>query len=71
MQPFLIRDLVRLENQISFFVLQCLFHISVLPGEEGGPSLVKLVQTFFNGAMTMPEVLDKYHDPKPLHLLDL
>ncbi|KAL3738681.1 hypothetical protein ACJRO7_020114 [Eucalyptus globulus] len=59
--PFLMRDLLRLENQIPYFVLQKLFDLSVGSGKDG-PSLTKLALWFFNCT---------YYDKEGKHLLDL
>ncbi|XVE76017.1 hypothetical protein DITRI_Ditri12bG0139000 [Diplodiscus trichospermus] len=70
--PFIYRDFLRLENQIPFFILQCLFDLSKMPGEKRGQSLSMLALEFFNNAMLRPdEVISKYHDLKGQHLLDL
>ncbi|XWS66726.1 hypothetical protein CRYUN_Cryun05aG0225300 [Craigia yunnanensis] len=70
--PFFYRDFLRLENQIPFFLLQCLFDLSKMPGEKPGQSLSMLALEFFNNAMLRPdEVIAKYHDLKGQHLLDL
>lgn len=69
--PFFLRDLIRLENQIPFFILQCLFDLSTLPGEESGPSLATLALNFFNNALRRPdEVLDLHKNLDGKHLLD-
>lgn len=68
---FFLRDLIRLENQIPFFILKCLFDLSTLPGEESGPSLAKLALNFFNNAFPIPdEVLDLQKNLDGKHLLD-
>ncbi|GFZ08756.1 transmembrane protein, putative [Actinidia rufa] len=68
---FFLRDFIRLENQIPFFVLQHLFDISVMPGEESRPSLAELALEFFNNAMQRPdEVIGKYTNTQGRHLLD-
>ncbi|KAK4392091.1 hypothetical protein Sango_1986900 [Sesamum angolense] len=69
---FFLRDLIRLENQIPFFVLQCLFDLTRMPGEESGPSLSNLTLSFFNNALQRSdEFVNKFQNPKPKHLLDL
>ncbi|XP_010045251.1 UPF0481 protein At3g47200 [Eucalyptus grandis] len=69
--PFLMRDLLRLENQIPYFVLQKLFDLSVGSGNDG-PSLAKLALGFFNYMVQRPvHVLEKYYDKEGKHLLDL
>ncbi|XP_056165875.1 UPF0481 protein At3g47200-like [Syzygium oleosum] len=67
--PFLMRDLLRLENQIPYFVLQELFDLSV---GSGSHSLAKLALGFFNYMVQRPlHVLKKYYDKEGMHLLDL
>ncbi|KAL0344764.1 UNVERIFIED_CONTAM: hypothetical protein Sradi_4307700 [Sesamum radiatum] len=69
---FFLRDLIRLENQIPFFILQCLFDLTRMPGEESGPSLSNLTLKFFNNALQRSdEFVNKFQNPKPKHLLDL
>ncbi|XP_030458537.1 UPF0481 protein At3g47200-like [Syzygium oleosum] len=69
--PFLMRDLLRLENQIPYFVLQKLFDLSVGSGNDD-PSLAKLALGFFNYMVQRPlHVLVKYYEKKGVHLLDL
>ncbi|XP_030458536.1 UPF0481 protein At3g47200-like [Syzygium oleosum] len=69
--PSLMRDLLRLENQIPYFVLQKLFDLSV-GSENGGPSLAKLALGFFNYMVQRPvPALEKYYDKEGKHLLDL
>ncbi|KAM0065696.1 hypothetical protein Hdeb2414_s0003g00117611 [Helianthus debilis subsp. tardiflorus] len=67
---FFLRDLIRLENQIPFFVIERLFDLTKTPNS---PTLVKLVLDFFNKAVQRPDdVLEKYYSNiKPKHLLDL
>ncbi|KAJ6398355.1 hypothetical protein OIU77_019204 [Salix suchowensis] len=70
--PFFYRDLLRLENQIPFFVLECLFDITRMPGEESGPSLCKLALDFFNYALQRPDhIIARHNNLKARHLLDL
>nr|XP_043637316.1 UPF0481 protein At3g47200-like [Erigeron canadensis] len=65
-------DMVLLENQIPFFVLQHLFNILPVPKQCGGYSLVELAFRFFK--KTVPEdiynVRDRYGQ-EIHHLLDL
>lgn len=69
--PFFSRDLLRLENQIPFFILQRLFDLTNLPGEELGPSLATLALKFFNKALQRrDEVIVKYKNLEGKHLLD-
>lgn len=68
---FFMRDLIRLENQIPFFVLECLFDLTKLPGEESGPSFATLALQFFNNALQRPEdFIAKYINLRGKHLLD-
>ncbi|KAL3623386.1 hypothetical protein CASFOL_032202 [Castilleja foliolosa] len=70
---FFLRDLIRLENQIPFFVLQCLFDLTQMPGDaSSGPTLSKLSLEFFNNALQRPvQFVDKFRDLTGKHLLDL
>ncbi|KDP34695.1 hypothetical protein JCGZ_10900 [Jatropha curcas] len=70
---FLMRDLLRLENQIPFFVLQTLFELSILSSrKENIPSLTELTLGFFDYVVQRPtEVLDGYKNLNGKHLLDL
>ncbi|XP_043698748.1 UPF0481 protein At3g47200-like [Telopea speciosissima] len=79
LSTFLLRDFLRLENQLPFFVLQSLFDLSKMPEEEDhhtgvpSPSLAMLALEFFNHA-TMertPEVIQRFRNYKAKHLLDL
>ncbi|KAG5556641.1 hypothetical protein RHGRI_007048 [Rhododendron griersonianum] len=64
-------DFIKLENQIPFFILQRLFDLSLMPGEEWGPSLAKLALIFFNNALQRPEeVITKHASTPGRHLLD-
>ncbi|KAJ6929865.1 hypothetical protein NC652_013668 [Populus alba x Populus x berolinensis] len=59
-------------NQIPFFVLECLFDITRMPGEESGPSLCKLALDFFNYALQRPDnIVARHNDLNAKHLLDL
>ncbi|XWS59530.1 hypothetical protein CRYUN_Cryun08bG0129900 [Craigia yunnanensis] len=70
--PFFYRDFLGLENQIPFFLLQCLFDLSKMSREKFDRSLSTLALEFFNNAMLRPDdVIAKYHDLKGQHLLDL
>ncbi|KAF2293106.1 hypothetical protein GH714_036798 [Hevea brasiliensis] len=72
--PFsLMRDFVRLENQIPFFVLENLYELSILASEaEDLPSLTELILKFFDHTFSRPEaVLEKYKNLGGKHLLDL
>lgn len=68
---FFLRDLIRLENQIPFFVLECLFDLTRLPTEESGPSLRNLTLRFFDNAFQRPDdSLEKFEGLKAKHVLD-
>lgn len=71
--PALLRDLHRLENQIPFFVLQCLYDLTSGDKESCGEfTLATLSLSFFNFTIQRPdEIIWKYKDLKPKHLLDL
>ncbi|XP_015901943.1 UPF0481 protein At3g47200 [Ziziphus jujuba] len=71
--PFFYRDFLRLENQIPFFILERLYELTKLPGdEESKTSLSLLALQFFNNAMQRPEkVIEKHRNIKGKHLLDL
>ncbi|OMO82092.1 hypothetical protein CCACVL1_12079 [Corchorus capsularis] len=70
--PFFYRDFLRLENQIPFFLLQCLFDLTKMPGDKSIPSLSTLALEFFNNAMLRPDdVISKFYSLKGQHLLDL
>ncbi|XP_047979356.1 UPF0481 protein At3g47200 [Salvia hispanica] len=69
---FLLRDLIRLENQIPFFVLQCLFDLTEPPGEEPGPSLQTLALRFFSNILQRSdETVEKFGNLNGKHILDL
>ncbi|CAN6719778.1 unnamed protein product [Malus baccata var. baccata] len=71
--PFLVRDFVRLENQIPYFVLQALFDLTTTEEhKENGKSLSLLALEFFNNHMQRPDhVIQKHHNLTGMHLLDL
>ncbi|KAH9616585.1 hypothetical protein KSS87_020608 [Heliosperma pusillum] len=81
--PALLRDLHRLENQIPYFVLQCLFDLTYEGGDHDDDdddgndegfkyNLATLCLDFFNYTLQRPnEVILSYKDLKPKHLLDL
>ncbi|XP_010242643.1 PREDICTED: UPF0481 protein At3g47200-like [Nelumbo nucifera] len=79
--PFLLRDLLRLENQLPFFVLQTLFDLSKMPEPEepADSSLVTLALLFFDNAFEFldsagpgrDEVIKKFNQIQGKHLLDL
>lgn len=70
---FIMRDLLRLENQIPFFVLETLFETSILSSrKQNVSSLAELALEFFDyAAQRPPEVLRRYKDIRGKHLLDL
>ncbi|KAK9068422.1 hypothetical protein SSX86_012536 [Deinandra increscens subsp. villosa] len=66
---FFLRDLIRVENQIPFFILERLFELTKMPDS---PTLAMLALNFFNNDVQRPKhVLDKYSNVKAKHLLDL
>ncbi|XP_050218936.1 UPF0481 protein At3g47200-like [Mercurialis annua] len=67
---FLSRDLLKLENQIPFFVIQTLFDLSFPNNTSRSPSLTKLVMAFFDYSIQRTE-WDRYTSNKGEHLLDL
>ncbi|CAO2839385.1 unnamed protein product [Amaranthus hypochondriacus] len=70
--PALLRDLHRLENQIPFFVLQCLYDLTCGEFVDNKVSLATLSLEFFNFTIQRPtEVILQYKDVQPKHLLDL
>ena len=72
--PFFYRDLLRLQNQIPFRVLEILFEISKSgdDDDEDDTPLPLLALQFFDNVIQRPQgVIDKYRDLKPRHLLDL
>ncbi|KAF5471848.1 hypothetical protein F2P56_008614 [Juglans regia] len=70
--PSFCRDFLRLENQIPFFILEKLFEISKIPGEESGTTLSWLALRFFNKIMHRPkDVIDSCSKLGGKHLLDL
>ncbi|KAH7837847.1 hypothetical protein Vadar_018700 [Vaccinium darrowii] len=70
--PFLGRDLLRLENQIPFFVLQTLFENTRVTRSCGADqSLAKLILGFFNYMMERPDgFLERFGKLEGKHLLD-
>ncbi|XP_050213738.1 UPF0481 protein At3g47200-like [Mercurialis annua] len=64
---FLSRDLLRLENQIPFFVIQILFGLSF---PNNSTTLTDLVMDFFDYSMQRTD-WDTYKSYKGKHLLDL
>ncbi|KAK9072653.1 hypothetical protein SSX86_009088 [Deinandra increscens subsp. villosa] len=70
--PFLIRDLLKIENQIPFFVLQELFEASKQNNNTpDAPTLQSLILVFFNHMIDrQPQVLKKCVNLEGKHLLD-
>lgn len=69
MSPFLMRDLLRIENQIPYFVLQKLFDESQT--KTDACTLPSLILEFFNYTVDRPkEVLKQYEKLEGKHLLD-
>ncbi|CAB4317618.1 unnamed protein product [Prunus armeniaca] len=70
---FLVRDLLRLENQIPYFVLEVLFDLTTLPEhKDNGKTLSLLALEFFNNNMQRPDhVIQKHQNLTGVHLLDL
>lgn len=70
--PFFYRDFLRLENQLPYFILECLFDLSKFPGESPSPSLATLALHFFNNTIQRPDKdIAKHHSLRGMHLLDL
>ncbi|XP_017621105.2 UPF0481 protein At3g47200-like [Gossypium arboreum] len=70
---FIMRDLLRLENQIPFFVLETLFKLSISGSDRKNVrSLTQLSLEFFNYMVQRPvEVIEYHADLIGKHLLDL
>ncbi|KAF7120836.1 hypothetical protein RHSIM_Rhsim13G0106600 [Rhododendron simsii] len=70
--PFLMRDLLRLENQIPFFVLQTLFESTRVTRSCGDDqTLAKLILGCFNYIVERSDgVLERFRDLEGKHLLD-
>lgn len=68
--PFLMRDLLKLENQLPFSILERLFNLSSVAPYDKHLSLAELVYLFLDRAMLKPmKVVNRCpHNPK--HLLD-
>ncbi|KAJ0806429.1 hypothetical protein HanPI659440_Chr02g0089341 [Helianthus annuus] len=67
--PFLMRDILRIENQIPFFVLQKLYEAS--KGDDVDRTLQSLILEFFNYMVDRPQnVLKQYANDDGKHLLD-
>ncbi|CAH1452477.1 unnamed protein product [Lactuca virosa] len=70
--PFLMRDLLRIENQIPFFVLQKLFDVSKPEvSKPDDPTLSYLILEFFNYTVDRKkEILNQHKNTEGKHLLD-
>ncbi|XP_073143687.1 UPF0481 protein At3g47200-like isoform X2 [Henckelia pumila] len=66
------RDLILLENQVPFFILERLFHLVPIP-TQCQLSLVELALCFFKNILSMHDehIPREKYDPKIHHLLDL
>ncbi|OMO89069.1 hypothetical protein COLO4_19963 [Corchorus olitorius] len=71
--PFIARDLLMLENQLPFFVLQTLFNKPILAlGENNVPSLNNLALEFYRCVIGRPlEILERHEHVHGKHILDL
>ncbi|KAK3205780.1 hypothetical protein Dsin_019826 [Dipteronia sinensis] len=71
--PFLTRDLLKLENQIPYFVLETLFELTILYlRRENPPTLAELALHFFNyNVQRDVTTLQQYYILKGKHLLGL
>ncbi|CAL0310506.1 unnamed protein product [Lupinus luteus] len=68
--PFLCSDFLLLENQIPFFILERLFELPEVLGED--LTLSSIAIKFFNNSMCMPkDILDQKSSWVGNHLLDL
>ncbi|XP_012066444.1 UPF0481 protein At3g47200 [Jatropha curcas] len=70
---FFYRDLLRLENQMPFFILEKLFELSRMPEEEQScVSLSTLALNFFNYFLQRPDgSITRHANLKGRHILDL
>ncbi|EEF33303.1 UPF0481 protein At3g47200 [Ricinus communis] len=70
--PILIRDLLKLENQIPYFILELLFDPELYPHEELKQPFHLLALEVFNLVFERPlEVLKTFENHESKHLLDL
>ncbi|KAM5559564.1 UPF0481 protein [Rosa sericea] len=72
--PFMVRDFLRLENQIPYFILEHLYDLITKSEDrqDSVKSLSLLALNFFNSHMDRPkEVIAKLHNLTGMHLLDL
>ena len=70
--PILVRDLLMLENQIPFFILEKLFDLSESEEEKSTVSVITMVLKVFD--LAFPRSLafnSKFNHLEPKHLLDL
>ncbi|KAJ9180342.1 hypothetical protein P3X46_008600 [Hevea brasiliensis] len=63
------RDMILFENQLPFFVLQCLFNLSTV--FNGGPSLIELALHFFSDIIPGHRSIPQEQGADLKHLLDL
>ncbi|KAK3405429.1 hypothetical protein EUGRSUZ_K01606 [Eucalyptus grandis] len=69
--PFLMQDLAKLENQIPWSVLKCLFDLTLGSWNEEHPSLSELALSFFNQIVQRKDdISKKYFNREGEHLLD-
>uniref|UniRef100_A0A7N0RCB3 Uncharacterized protein n=1 Tax=Kalanchoe fedtschenkoi TaxID=63787 RepID=A0A7N0RCB3_KALFE len=64
------RDLLMLENQLPFFVLEALFGLTSPEEQQERPSLIELTLEFFNPLLPRNCLETKFKD-EPEHLLDV
>ncbi|XP_025014882.2 UPF0481 protein At3g47200 [Ricinus communis] len=70
--PILIRDLLKLDNQLPYFVLELLYDLSWSPERVKNYPLPLLVLKTFNAVFPRPdEFLEGFKEQKGKHLLDL
>ncbi|XP_042751684.1 UPF0481 protein At3g47200 [Lactuca sativa] len=69
--PFLMRDLLKIENQIPFVVLQKLFDVSKDGSKPDDRTLSTLILEFFNYTVDRKkEILNEHKNTEGKHLLD-
>ncbi|KAF8364770.1 hypothetical protein HHK36_033256 [Tetracentron sinense] len=67
----IMRDMILLENQIPFFVLEQLFLLSVVPNQDDPcPSLLELTLVFFKYLLKIDEIPETISTSQVQHLLD-
>ncbi|XVE82025.1 hypothetical protein DITRI_Ditri15bG0113800 [Diplodiscus trichospermus] len=70
--PILVRDLLLLENQIPFFILDKLFALSESEEGKSTVSLITMALKFFDLAYPLSlDFISKFNHLEPKHLLDL